>query len=289
MNDMVQYQMTNALVPRSIDEAINLSNTLAKAELVPVHLRGKPGDCLLIVMQAQRWGMDVLSVAQCTSVVHGRLCYEGKLVAAVLYSMGAVDGRLHYEIKGEGQRASITVTGTPRGGQGPQSLTGSVAEWRTWGKDKQGNPTKNSWDSIPEDMLVYRGTRQWARRYAPEALLGVYTPDEIEDSDLVDVIPKPSTPQPQSKSAKAEAKPEKHADAVDAELVDDKPKHEAKPAPNQTAQSTLPPALSDGMLKVLNSKLATASLTMDALVAGFGEVTPANINQAFKWISEQKS
>src|SRR5690606_25367911 len=31
-------------------------------------------------------------------------------------------------------------------------------------------------------MLVYRGTRQWARRYAPEALLGVYTPDELEDA-----------------------------------------------------------------------------------------------------------
>lgn len=285
MNDMVQYQMTNALVPKSIDEAINLSNTLAKAQLVPAHLQGKPGDCLLIVMQAQRWGMDVLSVAQCTSVVHGRLCYEGKLVAAVLYSMGAVDGRLHYEIKGEGQKASITVTGTPRGGQGPQSLTGSVAEWRTWGKDKQGNPMKNAWDSIPEDMLVYRGTRQWARRYAPEALLGVYTPDEIEDVETGDVPQKQATPQPQSKSAKVE----KHSDAVDAELVDDKPKQEAKPAPNQTAQASLPPALSDGMLKVLNSKLATGNITMEALVAGFGDVTPANINQAFKWIGEQKS
>jgi hypothetical protein len=171
----------NALVPTSIHEAIQLADVMAKANLVPDHLRGKPGDCLLIVMQAQRWGMDAVSVAQSTSVVHGKLCYEGKLVAAALYAMGAVDGRLHYEISGTGQGASIVVTGTPRGGNGPQSVSGKVADWRTYGKDKQGNRIDNAWDKMPEDMLVYRGTRQWARRYAPEALLGVYTPDEIED------------------------------------------------------------------------------------------------------------
>lgn len=181
MNDMViAQQSANALVPRNIGEAMDLANIMAAANLIPEHLRGKPGDCLLVVMQAQRWGMDAVSVAQCTSVVHGKLCYEGKLVAAALYAMGAIEGRLHYEIKGSGGNASIVVTATPRGGTGPQSVTGSVKDWRTFGKDKQGNRIDNAWDKMPEDMLVYRGTRQWARRYAPEALLGVYTPDEIE-------------------------------------------------------------------------------------------------------------
>jgi len=172
-----------ALMPTSIDQAIHLSEVMAKANLVPEHLRGKPGDCLLIVMQAQRWGMDAVSVAQCTSVVHGKLCYEGKLVAAALYAMGAIDGRLEYDIQGSGQGASITVTATPRGGQGPQSVRGTVKDWRTYAKNKDGKPVENAWDKIPEDMLVYRGTRQWARRYAPEALLGVYTPDEVGDHE----------------------------------------------------------------------------------------------------------
>lgn len=193
MNEMVTAQQSaNALVPRNIGEAMDLADIMAKANLIPEHLRGKPGDCLLVVMQAQRWGMDAVSVAQCTSVVHGKLCYEGKLVAAALYAMGAIDGRLHYEIHGSGQNASITVTATPRGGKGPQSVTGSVKDWRTYGKDKQGNRVDNAWDKMPEDMLVYRGTRQWARRYAPEALLGVYTPDEIE-SDVIDVVATPVT------------------------------------------------------------------------------------------------
>ncbi len=193
MNQLVTAQQSaNALVPRNISEALELANVMSAANLIPDHLRGKPGDCLLIVMQAQRWGMDAVSVAQSTSVVHGKLCYEGKLVAAALYAMGALDGRLHYDIQGSGQNASITVTGTPKGGKGPQTVTGSVKDWRTYGKDKQGNRIDNAWDKMPEDMLVYRGTRQWARRYAPEALLGVYTPDEIE-SDVIDVVATPVT------------------------------------------------------------------------------------------------
>lgn len=185
---MTSEVRANALMPTSIHEAIQLSEIMAKANLVPDHLRGKSGDCLLIVMQAQRWGMDAVSVAQCTSVVHGRLCYEGKLVAAALYAMGAVEGRLEYDIQGTGQAATIIVTGTPRGGNGPQSVRGTVKDWRTYTKNKDGKQVENAWDKIPEDMLVYRGTRQWARRYAPEALLGVYTPDEVEPMADVRVV-----------------------------------------------------------------------------------------------------
>lgn len=166
-------QTMQALVPRNVPEALQLADTLASSSLIPKHLQGKAGDCLLIVMQAQRWGMDVLSVAQCTSIVSGKLCYEGKLVAAVLYSMGAVDGRLRYEYNHEGQARSITVTGRPSGMDVDQSVTGTVKDWAT---------SNEHWKKSPDDMLAYRGTRQWARRYAPEALLGVYTPDEIEET-----------------------------------------------------------------------------------------------------------
>ena len=169
-------QSANALVPRNIAEALELANVMSGASLIPDHLRGKPGDCLLIVMQAQRWGMDAVSVAQSTSVVRGKLCYEGKLVAAALYAMGAIDGRLRYEFSGAGDHRRVKVSGTPRGTKIDQTVEGTVADWRT---------TNDNWKKSPDDMLVYRGTRQWARRYAPEALLGVYTPDEMEAEVVV--------------------------------------------------------------------------------------------------------
>jgi hypothetical protein len=95
---------------------------------------------------------------------------------------------LSYEITGKGQQASIVVTGTPRGGT-PQILRGSVQEWKT---THNGSP----WEKQPETMLVYRGTRQWARMYAPEALLGVYAPDEMEEVREVDATVRPAEAQP---------------------------------------------------------------------------------------------
>lgn len=184
----------NALVPNNIAEALQLADIMAKASLMPDHLRNKPGDCLLVVMQAQRWGMDAVSVAQSTSVVHGKLCYEGKLVAAALYSMGAIEGRLKYEFSGTGENRTVKITGRPRGSGVEQVVEGTVGNWKT------GN---EQWKKIPDDMLVYRGTRQWARRYAPEALLGVYTPDEFEDTQpeptrahVIDVKPERPERQP---------------------------------------------------------------------------------------------
>jgi hypothetical protein len=201
----------NALVPTSINEALTLAEVMASASLMPDHLRGKPGDCLLIVMQAQRWGMDAVSVAQATSVVRGKLCYEGKLVAAALYAMGAIDGRLQYEFGGTpgNDNRTVIVTGRPRGTGKDQQVQGTVGAWKT---------TNDNWKRSPDDMLVYRGTRQWARRYAPDALLGVYTPDEMEDpvpdatvvATIQPTAAKPAELQPYSDEAFAKNLPQWH-------------------------------------------------------------------------------
>lgn len=180
----------------TFDGIEKVAGLMAKMGTMPAHLQGKPADCFRIVVQSAKWGMDPFAVAECTSLVHGRLCYEGKLVAAVLRATGAIEGRLTYEITGKGQDASIVVTGTPRGGA-PCSVSGTVKEWAT---THAGSP----WAKQPETMLVYRGTRQWARLYAPESLLGVYTPDEREDVREVEAVVTGSVP---------EAKPGKDRDA----------------------------------------------------------------------------
>jgi hypothetical protein len=159
------------LTPQSLDAALQLADMMAKARMVPEHLRNSPGDCLLVVSQAARWGIDPFAVAQATAIVRGKLCYEGKLVATVLRATGAIVGRLDYAFDGSGDGMSVTVSGTPRGGK-RESLTGTVAQWRT---------QNENWARDPQSMLVYRGTRQWARLYAPEAMLGVVTPDELEE------------------------------------------------------------------------------------------------------------
>lgn len=149
-------------------------------QLVSLELETVQANCFLIVNQSVRWNMDPFAVAQCVSVVHGKLCYEGKLIAAVIQGRAGVD--LEYEFAGEGPATKVTVTGTIGGkpvldSKGrPKTVEGTVAEWETTGR---GSP----WAAPggKKRMLRYRGAREWCRVYEPGLMLGVYGDDELED------------------------------------------------------------------------------------------------------------
>ncbi len=183
--------LANWIAPASIQQGLELAKLMASAKLMPEHLRGDAGSCLLVLEQASRWRMSPFAVAQATAVVRGKLCFEGKLVAAVLAASGAIEGRLTYDLSGEGPRRAVIVSGTPKGSKKPCILKGTVEQWAT----ENGN-----WKKDPDSMLIYRGTRQWARLYAPEAMLGVYTPDELQEEEPInitpDTVPTPATPEP---------------------------------------------------------------------------------------------
>lgn len=161
-----------------------IASVMAATSLVPESLRAVKRDkhwepltreqifanCFLVVNQATRWGMDPFAVAQCCSVVHGKLTFEGKLVAAVLDAKLGV--RLSYTWDGEGDRMSIVVSGTLPDGT-IETVDGNVATWRTSGAGSPWAPGNY------RRMLAYRGAREWARLYAPAVMLGVYSDDEM--------------------------------------------------------------------------------------------------------------
>jgi len=163
-----------SLVPQTMEQAIRLAELMSKAKLVPQHLQGAPGDCLLIVEQAMRWNASPYAVAQCTSSIKGKLMFEGKLVHAVIESSGAIDGRISYEFAGSGDDRTVTVTATRSGEKAPKSVTVKLSSART---------TNEMWVKQPDQMLCYHGVRVWARRWTPGPLLGIYTREEIESGE----------------------------------------------------------------------------------------------------------
>lgn len=140
---------------------------------VPKHLHGKPADCLAITLQAMRWRMDPFIVASKTHVVNGNLGYEAQLVIAVLKNSGAVRGRPHYEFKGEGAGLECRAGFIPAG-----EAEVVWSEWLAISKIT----VKNSplWKTNEKQQMGYVQARNWARLYAPDALLGVYTDDELQ-------------------------------------------------------------------------------------------------------------
>lgn len=160
-----------------------------RSKFVPKHLQGvdNMADCVMVVAQALRWKADPFAVAQHTYVVSGKLGYEGKLIAAMVNSSPKLKDNLNFEYSGEGKSRKVVVSGKLTGSKTLRTIEGTVGAWET---------TNSQWNKNPDQMLAYRGAREWARRHMPEVLLGVNADDDIApQSPIRDITPKNQTAQ----------------------------------------------------------------------------------------------
>ena len=187
------------------DRMHKLAEVMASSKMtVPKHLQGNAGDCMAIVMQASQWKMNPFAVAQKTHIVNGNLGYEAQLVAAVINSSGIVSDRFSFEWQGNWDKWSadgydrqleksltVIVSATIKGELEPRKLVVSMSQ----------ATVRNSplWKSDPKQQLAYLAQKKWARLYAPDVILGVYSADEFDDApQMKDLSPdgniKPAEP-----------------------------------------------------------------------------------------------
>lgn len=168
---------------------------------IPQHLQGNAADCMAVVMQATAWGMSPFAVAQKTFLVSGTLGYEAQLVNAVINSLAPTKDRLHFDYYGpwekvigkfkqhknsqgkyylkpdwsfdDEQGCGIKVYATLKGEDEPRVLDLLLTQAQV----------RNStlWASDPKQQLAYLGIKRWSRLYCPDVIMGVYTPDELEE------------------------------------------------------------------------------------------------------------
>lgn len=215
---------------RSMDRMVRMAELMASGKsTIPQHLRGSTGDCLAVVMQAVQWGMNPFAVAQKTHLVNGTLGYEAQLVSAVINNSGIVADRFHFEWFGSWEKIVgkfKEVTSNKKMDDNGQPKKYIVPAWeqkdehglgvRVWATIKgEAEPrvlellmtqarTRNStlWTEDPKQQLAYLAQKRWARLYAPDVILGVYTPDELDDRQPINmgaaqvVEPSPTGPAP---------------------------------------------------------------------------------------------
>ncbi|GAB0505027.1 hypothetical protein KU15F69_18940 [Escherichia coli] len=204
--------------PEGMDRLVRFATLMADSKAtVPAHLAGKPADCLAVTMQAAQWGMNPFAVAQKTHVVNGTLGYEAQLVNAVVSSSNLLATRLNYRWDGDWSKVNgktdkspnltVTVWATLKGESEPRELTISMAQ--------AGVRNSPLWEQDPRQQLAYLCVKRWARLNAPDVLLGVYTPDELQETAPRverDITPTPATASGMNKliNSKPEQKHEEH-------------------------------------------------------------------------------
>lgn len=213
----------NAIVfnDANMERLIRFAEIMASGRVtVPPEMRNV-GDCMAVAMQAAMWGMNAFSVMQKAHVISGKLGYEAQLVNAVINRSGVAKDRMHFEWFGPWEKV-LGKFAVRKGDKGeyrvpnwtPQDEEGcGVKAWATLkGEDEPRElvllltqaRTRNStlWADDPRQQLAYLAQKRWCRLYAPDVLLGVYTPDELESppaerdmgsAEVVDDAPKSTT------------------------------------------------------------------------------------------------
>lgn len=226
-------QVTDAaslILGGSFDRVRVFSEMMARGSVsVPKHLRGNIGDCMAITIQALGWKMNPFAVAQKTHLSQsGALGYEAQLISAILVSTGAIKEEPEFEAVGdwdkvlgkvEERQGKAREDGSPGGKYYVATYTkkdeeglGVIVRATLTGASKprelkvmmsQAYPRfSTQWANDPFQQLCYLAVRKWARLNSPGPVLGVYTPDELEQvgerfmgpADVVGAPPPPPAP-----------------------------------------------------------------------------------------------
>ena len=157
-----------------------VSKAFAASDLVPKSYQGNLANCMIALDMAQRIGANPLMVMQNLYIVHGTPGWSSKFLIATINACGRYSS-LRYEWKGEpgakdyGCRAWAIERDTG------ERLDGIWVTWEMVRAEGWSSKNGSKWNTMPDQMFVYRSAAFWQRAYAPELGMGLQTAEEIGD------------------------------------------------------------------------------------------------------------
>lgn len=161
--------------------ALAVAEELSKSDIIPKEFQKKPANCLIAIQLANRLKADPFMVMQNTDVIYGKPALRSTFIIACINGSGKLLGSLKFELNENETRCRAWGIEKETGAKlyGP-IITMEMAQAESW-------TTKNGskWKTMPGVMLRYRAAAFFGRMQCPEILNGIYSSDEIEDSQVI--------------------------------------------------------------------------------------------------------
>lgn len=182
---------TQAIVPgfsslQGFELAQRAARLLAQSSLVPKEYQNNLPNCVIALNMAARMNSDPLMVMQNLYIVHGRPSWSSQFLISTFNTSGRFSA-LRYEWVGEpytddwGCRAWAIEKATGEKLVGA-TVTIGIAKREGWY-----NRNGSKWQTMPQQMLMYRAAAWFIRAYAPEIAMGMQTAEELHD--IIDLEP----------------------------------------------------------------------------------------------------
>lgn len=169
---------------------------LSQADLLPTAYRGKPANVMIAKEMANRLGLTLLEVTQNLTPINGKPSWGSQFIITRVNQSGKYASSIMYDWVGErGENswgcAAYVITKDKKVLKGA-TITIDIAKREGWMRNAK-------WQTIPEQMLMYRAATFFCRTYCPEVLCGCLTQEEAIDIDTIQ--------EAESRFASAEAEP----------------------------------------------------------------------------------
>lgn len=165
---------------QSFELAQRAATLLSKSSLVPKEYQGNLSNCVIALNMAARLGADPLMVMQNLYIVHGRPSWSSQFLISTFNTSGRFTA-LRFEWIGKegtdtwGCQAWAVEKATGEKLEGSTVTIGLAKKEGWYGKNG------SKWQTMPQQMLMYRAASWFIRAYAPELAMGMYTEDEVID------------------------------------------------------------------------------------------------------------
>jgi hypothetical protein len=171
-------KMNNELMvmnKQALSEMMEAATAISNSGLIPAALRNKPADILVIMQTAREMNIPPMQAINSINVIQGRLSISPQLMIA-LFRQKLTGGFLKIEIN-ETKKEAIVICSRSK-----ENMDESYKS--TWNVEKaklMGLLGKDNYIKQLTNMLKWRAVAEAIRVVAPDVIMGLYLPDEIED------------------------------------------------------------------------------------------------------------
>lgn len=180
-NQQVAVVIPGFTSQQGFELAQRAAKLLSQSSLVPKEYQGSLPNCVIALNMAARMNADPLMVMQNLYIVHGKPGWSSQFLISTFNTSGKFSA-LRYEWVGEEGKDSWGCRAWAVEKATGEKLTGATVTIELAKKEGWYGKNGSKWQTMPQQMLMYRAASWFIRAYAPELAMGMHTAEEIYDT-----------------------------------------------------------------------------------------------------------
>lgn len=241
----VDNQQVQEIVPgftslQGFELAQRAAKLLSQSSLVPKEYQNNLPNCVIALNMAARMNADPLMVMQNLYIVNGRPGWSSQFLISTFNTSSRFTA-LRYKWTGTPHTDSWGCIAWAIEKETGEKLEGAEVTIGLAKKEGWYNKNGSKWQTMPQQMLMYRAASWFIRAYAPELAMGMHTAEELQDviemdPDSYEVIEEIKQ---NANKEMLDIDPEQGQDENEQQMKKDEPKGKEKPVEEKAVQQKL--------------------------------------------------